>query len=275
MSYLIWFRLAAVRLLIASFIVAALYLLIATIDLMFGTSIIFVIWQWLGKLWLWLGKWVQYLSRFLVRWLPGLAKRFVFRKSLSGVSKIFTSLALAVLFYVLGGERYRAMVRWLERSKSATVQAALAAWRVELWFFPRWLRAGVFIAATVASVFTFAEIQAWAETRNSPTIYGIDPWSFVFGLVASFFLTNLPLIGFDHFLSHVFKPLQHRYRRIIRRKGVWITILNWLVGLRPARRRAELERKRFMRRWHAQSSRATRPRDVPSPAALEKETLQR
>jgi hypothetical protein len=131
-----------------------------------------------------------------------------------------------------------------------SVQAALAAWRVELWFFPRWLRAGVFIAATVASVFTFAEIQAWAETRNSPTIYGIDPWSFVFGLVASFFLTNLPLIGFDHFLAQVFRPLRHRYRRLVRRKGWGYTILNWLIALRPARRRAELERKRFMRRWH-------------------------
>lgn len=250
MPILPWLRVTIVRVLAFAFLVGVVYLAIFSIDALFGTSIIFVIWQWLARFWLYLLKWFKFLSRFMWRWLPGLFKRFLFRKSLTGFTKIATSGALAFVFYLIGGRRYRQLTEAFERSKSAATRIAVQLWSTEIWFFPKWLRALVFVVATLACLMAFAHIQEWAEARNSPTFLGIDPWSFTFGLIASFFLTNLPLMGFDHFLSHVFRPLRHRYRRFVRRRGWLYTVANWLIALRPARRYAELERKRFMRRWH-------------------------
>jgi hypothetical protein len=254
MPILLLLRVAIVRVLAFAVLAGAVYLAIATIDAVFGTSIVFVLWQWLARFWLYLLKWLKFLSRFMWRWLPGLFKRFLFRKSLSGFTKIATSGVLAFLFYLVGGRRYRTLTRLFDRSKSAATRLALNLWSTEIWFFPKWLRALVFVVATLACLIAFARIQEWAETRNSPTLFGIDLWSFTFGLVASFFLTNLPLMGFDHFLSHVFRPLRHCYRRLIRRRSWPFAILNWLIALRPARRYAELERKRFMRRRHRHDS---------------------
>lgn len=251
MPALLWFRLAIARVALAAFVAVCAYLALAAIDVLFGTTLIFALWQWLATLWLFLLKWLKFLARFGLRWLPNAAKRFVVRKGLSGISKIATTFVLAGLFWMLGGDRYRRYAVWVNRSKSATIQLLKAIWATELWFFPKWLRAVVFIIAVVVTLIVFAQIQEWAESRHAPSFYGIDPWSFLFGLVASFFLTNLPLIGFDHFLSQIFRPLQRHYRRLIRRRGVMYAALNWLMALRPARRRAELERKRFMRRWHA------------------------
>ncbi|MCB1510978.1 MAG: hypothetical protein KDJ36_08735 [Hyphomicrobiaceae bacterium] len=251
MPTLLWLRLALVRVAVALFVAATAYVLIATVDVVFGTSLILLLWQWLAKFWLFVLKWLKFLARFGLRWLPNVAKRFVFRKGMSGISKIVTTGVLAGIFWVVGGERYRRYAELLNRSKSTTVRWLKAAWATELWFFPKWLRAVVFVVAAVACVIAFAQIQEWADNRNTPTFYGIDPWSFLFGLIASFFLTNLPLMGFDHFLNQIFRPLQRHYRRIIRRRGLLYVVLNWLMALRPARRRAELERKRFMRRWHA------------------------
>jgi hypothetical protein len=264
MSFANWLRMFGMRVLQGTFVVLSVYLLIATIDLLFGTSLVFLIWQWLGKVWLYVAKWLQYLGKFALRWFPGVAKRFAVRRGIIGFSKIGTTVVLAFMFYLIGGHRYRSLARWFEGSKATLITLLVRIWSVELWFFPRWLRACVFVVAVVASIIAFAQIQEWAEARNSPALYGIDPWSFTFGLVASFFLTKLPLIGFDHFLSQIFKPLRHHYRRFIRRKGVWYTALNWLIALRPARRRAELERKRFMRRWHEAEMRRVRAQRVAS-----------
>lgn len=271
MPTLLWIRLAIARFMLAVFVAVCAYLVIATIDVLFGTTLILALWQWAAKLWLFILKWLKFLARFGLRWLPNAAKRFVFRKGMSGISKIATTAVLAGLFWMLGGDRYRRYAVWVNRSKSATVQILKAIWATELWFFPKWLRAVVFIVAVVVTLIVFAQIQEWAETHHAPTFYGIDPWSFLFGLVASFFLTNLPLMGFDHFLSQIFRPLQRHYRGIIRRRGAIYVVLNWLMALRPARRRAELERKRFMRRWHAKElarrrqQQAARRGDVAAP----------
>jgi hypothetical protein len=250
MPVLLLLRVLIVRVLAFAVVVGAAYLMIATVDAVFGTSVIFVIWQWLARFWLYLLKWFKVLSRFMWRWIPGLFKRFLFRKSLSGFTKIATSAILAFVFYLIGGRRYRRLEQLLNRSRSSTVRFAQLIWSTEIWFFPKWLRALTFVVASIGCLVLFARIQEWADARNSPTLLGIDPWSFTFGLVASFFLTHLPLMGFDHFLNQIFRPLRHRYQRLIRRRGWPYRILNWLLALRPARRYAELERKRFMRRWH-------------------------
>lgn len=275
MPILFLIRLALLRVLVVVLLAGMAYGLIATVDVLFGTTFIAVLWQWLWRLWLFVLKWLRFLSRFGLRWMPGLAKRFVFRKGLSGISKLANTAFLALLFAALGGERYRRLARWAARSKSTVVRVAVRAWTTELWFFPRWLRACVFIIATIATIIAFAKIQEWAEKTNKPMLFGIDLWSFVFGFVASFVLTNLPLIGFDHFLRIIFRPLQHRYRRFIRRKGLIYVVLNWLIALRPARRRAELERKRLMRRWHAQyraqnkANNQARQKGAPEPQDME------
>jgi len=247
-------RLVFVRLLAISFLLVVAYAGLAAIDFLFGTSAIVVIWQWLGKFWLFVLKWLKIMLRVILRWLPGVAKRFVFRKGMSGFSKIATTGLLALVFAWLGGDRYARLAKAIQRHKSGGVRLALLIWSAEVWFLPKWFRAGLFIAAVIASIFAFVGIQDWAEARNSPEFLGIDPWSFLFGLLASFVLTNLPLIGFDHFLAIIFRPLQHRYRRFIRRKGLGYVVVNWFIALRPARRWAELERKLFMRRWRRQNN---------------------
>jgi hypothetical protein len=107
----------------------------------------------------------------------------------------------------------------------------------------------VFVIALVLVIIGFVEVQAWANRRNSPTILGIDLWSLTFGFIASFFLTKLPLIGFDHFISFIFRPLQKYFRRTVRKRGGVYILLNWALALRPLRRRAERERILYMRRW--------------------------
>lgn len=249
MPWLLLIRVVLMRVFVIAIVLAAIYLGIATIDYLFGTNAIAVIWQWLARLWQLLLRWLQFAGRLLLRGMPGFLKRFIFRKGMSGIWNLLITGALAVLFAWLGGEKYETVLKRIEDDKKRIMEALLRLWNVEIRFLPRWLRAGIFIVTAVFCVLGFVEIQEWAENRNSPTILGIDPWSFLFGFVASFFLTKLPVIGFDHFVSFVFHPLQQRYRRFIRRKGPFFTILNWLLALRPARRRAELERKLFMRRW--------------------------
>ncbi|MGI9386607.1 MAG: hypothetical protein ACR2OX_04190 [Methyloligellaceae bacterium] len=249
MPLLLLIRLILVRALVVVIAVAALYIGIAAIDYFLGTNAIAVIWQWLARLWQLVLRWLQFAGRLLLRGMPGFLKRFIFRKGMSGIWNLLTTGALALLFASLGGEKYDAVLKRVEAQKTQTVASLLRLWNLEIWFMPRWLRAGIFVAAVTLCIMGFVEIQEWAENRNSPTFLGIDPWSFLFGFVASFFLTKLPVIGFDHFVSVIFQPMQHRYRHLIRGKGPLIVILNWLLALRPIRRKAELERKRFMRRW--------------------------
>jgi hypothetical protein len=229
--------------------IAAIYAGIATVDYFFGTNAIAVIWQWMARLWQILLRWLQFAGRLLLRGMPGFIKRFFFRRGMSGIWRLFTTGVLTLMFAMLGSEKYDAVLKRLEAQKKRTIAALLRLWNIEIWFLPKWVRAGIFIVAVVSCIFGFAEIQEWAEARNSPTVLGIDPWSFLFGFIASFFLTKLPVIGFDHFISFVFRPLQKHYRRLVRGKGTLVALFNWLLALRPVRRRAELERKLFMRRW--------------------------
>ena len=253
MTWIVFSKLIAIRVLVVLFVLLILGGGLALIDYLYGTKAIAILWQWVIRLGQFALNGLKVASRFLVRLFPGFLKRFFLRKSLSGVWRLIMTGVLTFLFAVLGGHAYHRLVSYFTRARDGTVGAIIRVWQAELWFFPRWMRACIFLIGVYFSVRYFIEIQQWAEENNSPSFLGIDPWSLIFGFAASFFLTSLPLIGFDHFVTVMFRPLQKYYRRFIRGPGIAPTTASWLLAFRPLRRRAELERIRYMRKWRHQS----------------------
>lgn len=253
MTWIVFSKLIAIRVLVVLFALLLLGGGLALIDYLYGTKAIAVLWQWGLRLWQLALNSLKVASRFLIRLFPEFIKRFFLRKSLSGVWRLVMTGFLTILFAVLGGHTYHRLVNFCTRARDGTVGAAVSVWQAELWFFPRWIRACIFLVAVYFSVLYFIEIQRWAAANNSPSFLGIDPWSLLFGFAASFFLTSLPLIGFDQFVTVMFRPLQKYYRRFIRGRGFSPAVANWLLAFRPLRRRAELERIRYMRKWRHQS----------------------